>query len=506
MMSYPLNKIRILHLEDLSADAELVEWQLRKEDFDFEIMLVDNRESYRDALQSFSPDIIISDHSLPSFNSIEALNLKKEWNPDIPFILVTSTVSEEFAVRIMKEGASDYILKDRLERLPSSVINCIEKFKAEQEKFKVREELLESRANLKAILDNTDTGYILISPELMVASFNQRAVELAQFQFSKALRKGSYAPDFFKADRRQRIIEILNNAMLGNKTEYEISYSQPDGSYRWFFISYARILDAENKILGVIMSITDINRRKLSELEKDLITTDLIKRNSAMEQFSYIVSHNLRAPVTSILGLEYLLHDGGLNQEEIKEIHKALSDAAINLDTIVKDLNEILQVTQYASEQQTEILLPDLIEGIESALVHTIMKKKAKLIYDFSTVNILFAIRSNIYSIFYNLIQNGIKFHREGVAPVIHITCIRENNGILFSVKDNGKGIDLEKHEKNLFGLYNTFDQNLSGRGMGLFLVKTQVDLLNGQITVTSKLGEGTEFLISVPEASVNPN
>lgn len=499
-MSSGLNKIRILHLEDLPEDAELVEWQLRKGDFDFEILLVDNRESYQNALHSFSPDIIISDHSLPSFNSIDALILKKEWDPAIPFILVTSTVSEEFAVMVMKEGASDYILKDRLERLPSSVINCIEKFRAEQEKIKAREELLESRANLKAILDNTDTGYILISPELKVASFNQRAVELTQSQFSKPLTKGSFAPNFFREDRKHRIAEILNNAMLGQKIEYEISYAQPDGSYRWFFISYARILDAENKILGVIMSITDINRRKLSEIEKDRITTDLIKRNSAMEQFTYIVSHNLRAPVSSILGLEYLLRDGGLNEEESKEIHKALTDATSNLDTIVKDLNEILQVTQYSGEQLLDVSLPELIEGVESAIIQSIEKAQAKLICDFGSISSVKAIRSNLYSIFYNLILNSIKFHREGVPPLIRIEGKKEGDMILLSVKDNGQGIDLEKHEKSLFGLYNTFNNTSSGRGMGLFMVKTQVDLLNGMITVNSKEGEGTEFLISFPD------
>jgi PAS domain S-box-containing protein len=501
VISYPTYKIRILHLEDLPADAELVEWQLRKEGLDFEIMLVDNGEGYRNALYNYSPDIIISDHSLPSFNSIEALRLKIEWNPGIPFLLVTSTVSEEFAVSIMKEGASDYILKDRLERLPSSVINCIEKFKTEKEKLKVREELMESRANLKAILDNTDTGYILISPEYLVASFNQRAVELTQYQFFKPLKKGSYAPNFFREDRKRHIVEILNSAMLGNKIEYEVSYAQPDGSYRWFFISYSRVLDAENKILGVIMSISDINRRKLPELEKDLITADLIKRNSAMEQFSYIVSHNLRAPVTSILGLEYLLRESNLNEQESIEVHKALTDVTANLDNIVKDLNEILQVAQNSNEQLSDVSLQELIDGIESTIIHSIEKAKANLICDFTSVKSIKAVKSNLYSVFYNLIVNSIKYHRTGVAPVIFINGKREGNMIVFSVKDNGQGIDLEMHEKSLFGLYNTFHQNSSGRGMGLFLVKTQVELMNGIITVSSKLGEGTEFLITVPEA-----
>lgn len=506
-----MNKIRILHLEDLPEDAELVEWQLRKGDYEFEIMLVDDRQSYENALYNYSPDIIISDHSLPSFNSVDALILKKAWNPDIPFILVTSTVSEEFAVSAMKEGASDYILKDRLERLPSSVINCIEKFRVDQEVMEAQRQLLESRANLKAILDNTDTGYILISPELKVASFNHRAYELTQFHLCKPLTNGSFAPDLFSEERKYLIVDALNKAMLGQKIEYEISYSISDGSYRWYFVSYTQILDSENKVLGVIMAITDINNRKLSEIEKDRITTDLIKRNTTMEQFSYIVSHNLRAPVASILGLEYLLRDGDLTEEECKEIHSALLDAASDLDTIVKDLNEILQVTQYISEPITYVSLPELFKEIESALLSSIKKEQAKLIYDFNSVNLIKAIRSNLYSILYNLIINSINFHREGVPPVIQLSCKRVRDVVFISIKDNGQGIDLkkqdidlDKYEKSLFGLYNTFNINSSGRGKGLFMVKTQVELLNGTITVSSKLGEGTEFLISLPDPTIN--
>ena len=130
-------KIKILHLEDVSSDAELIDYELTKAHIEFEKRLVDTKEDYDSMLSEFNPDIILSDHSLPSFNSFRALEILKAKKLDIPFILVTATVSEEFAVDIMKQGAADYILKDRLQRLPSAIINSIEKHKLEQEKKEI---------------------------------------------------------------------------------------------------------------------------------------------------------------------------------------------------------------------------------------------------------------------------------------------------------------------------------------------------------------------------------
>src|SRR6266567_8274106 len=115
--------LKILHLEDLSADAEMVDRVLRKAQFHFERKLVLDKNDFVKALEDFTPDIILSDHSLPAFNSLEALRITRELGIPVPFILITATVSEEYAVNMIKEGASDYILKDRLERLPNAVQN-----------------------------------------------------------------------------------------------------------------------------------------------------------------------------------------------------------------------------------------------------------------------------------------------------------------------------------------------------------------------------------------------
>src|SRR5450432_650824 len=164
-------KIKILHLEDFPEDAELVEFELHTGKINFEKRVVDNKEDYKKLLSDFIPDIILSDHSLPSIDSFQALAILKEKGLDIPFILVTATMSEEFAVNIMKQGAADYILKDRLQRLPSAIINSIKKHRLEEEQKGSRERLLFH-------IENTPLGFIEWDNSGFAKSWSTRAEEI----------------------------------------------------------------------------------------------------------------------------------------------------------------------------------------------------------------------------------------------------------------------------------------------------------------------------------------
>jgi signal transduction histidine kinase len=115
---------------------------------------------------------------------------------------------------------------------------------------------------------------------------------------------------------------------------------------------------------------------------------------------------------------------------------------------------------------------------------------------DFSAVTELFTLRSYLHSIFYNLILNSIKYRQTDIPPAIMIKSDITQGGVTISVKDNGLGIDLGKKGKQLFGLYKRFHQHVEGKGMGLFMVKTQVEMLGGKITATSAVNKGTEFRI----------
>ena len=124
--------LKILILEDSATDAEIIQQLLVKKKLNCEFSVANNKETYLMALAEFHPDIILSDHSLPQFNSVDALVIARQRFSEIPFIMVTGTVSEEFAAEIIKSGADDYILKDRLTRLPGAIINAVQRRKSEK--------------------------------------------------------------------------------------------------------------------------------------------------------------------------------------------------------------------------------------------------------------------------------------------------------------------------------------------------------------------------------------
>lgn len=151
------NPIRIIHIEDSDSDVELVDRELKKYGINFLKLVVYKKEDFIRNLEDFSPDIVLSDHSLPSFNSIEALKILRETGSTIPFILVTGTMSEEFAVEVMKMGISDYLLKSHLKRIPDAILKAIEKWELQRAKEKAEQDLIQINKelrNLSAHLQN----------------------------------------------------------------------------------------------------------------------------------------------------------------------------------------------------------------------------------------------------------------------------------------------------------------------------------------------------------------
>ena len=128
------DSIRILFVEDVAADAEMIWHEISKSGIVFQKKLVDNREDYIEALKSFEPELIISDYSLPQFDGLSALVIKNEEDISIPFILVTGSVNEEIAVEIMKAGADDYVIKQNLSRLGPAIQNAMKKWELFREK------------------------------------------------------------------------------------------------------------------------------------------------------------------------------------------------------------------------------------------------------------------------------------------------------------------------------------------------------------------------------------
>ncbi|MGH2647978.1 MAG: response regulator, partial [Ginsengibacter sp.] len=164
--------LKILLLEDNETDAEIVERFLKNTNPHHEFRRVMNEDSYINALDEFQPDLILSDNSMPQFSATEALEIKKQRALQIPFIMISGTATEEFAAGIMKMGADDYLLKDRLARLPAAIDTALKQKKAEREKIEADRKIEESKNNLKAIFENTSEGFLLMNMDGTVKALN----------------------------------------------------------------------------------------------------------------------------------------------------------------------------------------------------------------------------------------------------------------------------------------------------------------------------------------------
>jgi len=254
-------------------------------------------------------------------------------------------------------------------------------------------------------------------------------------------------------------------------------------------------------VIGKYLLQNEDKEKRAAELaianeERITMVNDLMLRNIDLEQFAYIISHNLRAPVANIIGASSALNDPALSAEDKETLRKGINVSAMKLDDVVKDLNHILQVKGDINDIKEIVHFAALVEHIKSSILNLINKHNIEIRYNFSEINELFTLRSYLYSIFYNLISNSVKYRRADVHTLIEIKSSLVKNKLELIFTDNGTGIDLKKNSGDIFGLYKRFHTDIEGKGMGLFMVKTQVETLGGKISVQSKENEGTEFKI----------
>jgi PAS domain S-box-containing protein len=363
---------------------------------------------------------------------------------------------------------------------------------------KAEEAMLQSEANLSTIFENTDIGYVLCDTAHKIVSFNAKANDLSIGQFGKPLKTGNNGFAFFPKDKIPNIKKAIDKVLHNEVISYETSYSLSDGRIKWYDVRWIGVTGKKGANSGFILAFNDITARKISNIESDRITADLVKRNKDLEQFTYIVSHNLRAPVANIIGLSNMLNNFELDINECDEIKRALSNSINILDQTIMDLNHILEVSSHADVKNEVVSLKGLMDDLTLNLGSSIQKENAAISVDFAAADSVFTVKSFMYSIFYNLLTNGIKYKRPDTAPAILVYTRKKGDILEIGFKDNGKGID-ENNFKNLFGLYKRFDTGVDGKGMGLFMTKMQVENLGGKISAESKPGFGTTFKLEFP-------
>jgi signal transduction histidine kinase len=227
--------------------------------------------------------------------------------------------------------------------------------------------------------------------------------------------------------------------------------------------------------------------------------TELIKHNNELRQFSFSVSHNLRAPVASLLGLVALIDPKSITEEN-GEIFKHIQASTENLDSIIKDLIQIIDIRHDIFQVRQKISLEREFKSVLDILHQEIYKHNIVFRKNFSHGETIYSVKPMIHSILYNLVSNSIKYRSSDQTPVIEISTQEDKDQFVIVIQDNGLGIDLNTHKENIFKLYRRFHPHIEGRGLGLYLVKLQCEALGGSIDVESELNKYTKFTLQLPK------
>lgn len=244
-------------------------------------------------------------------------------------------------------------------------------------------------------------------------------------------------------------------------------------------------------------SLEDLVDVKNNELQRT--NEALQKYNGELRQFSYTVSHNLRGPVARLLGLSRLIdyRDDGLSADN-RKYTELLSHSAEELDQIIRELSRIIDIRNDLYVLKEKVLLEEEWTQVYHSLSGQI-GGDVKFVTDFSAAPFLYTIRPFLHSILYNLTSNAIRYRSPQRPLQVSVRSTLSQGQIRITVSDNGLGINLEQFGNNIFGMYKRFHTHVEGRGLGLYLVKTQTEALHGEVRVESKLNAGTTFHIDIP-------
>jgi signal transduction histidine kinase len=246
-----------------------------------------------------------------------------------------------------------------------------------------------------------------------------------------------------------------------------------------------------SKLRGVFM---DIDRYKNNEEALNTSHELLFRSHQQLKTFTHILSHNIRNHASNISLLSSLVNPDGMDDDN-RELFEKINKVSVGLNDTLNDLAAAIRIRESKIESE-ELSFREATGNVVEILESMILANGAKIKYHFSTKTIRYP-KLYLESIIMNLLSNAIKYRKENEPPVITLKTYQDDaDRTVLECRDNGQGIDLKLHGTRLFGLYKTFHTHKEAHGVGLFLIKTQVESQGGTIVVESEPGQGAVFKI----------
>jgi signal transduction histidine kinase len=362
----------------------------------------------------------------------------------------------------------------------------------------VAKELDKQKSFYENILNKIPTDIAVFGPDHRYLFVNPFAIQ------NDTLRKYIIGKDDFEYARyrnrdesiaKMRRAQFLEIKEKGKEIRWEDSIVNPAGQTITHLRRLFPVFDDEGSLAQVIGFGIDITERKQLEEKQSVLVKQLSAQNTQLLDFCNIVSHNLRGPLINMSMLVEFIEETN-DLDEIKLLVSKLNPVIESLNTTFNELVESIQVRQNLEIECEDIVMKDSLQRALDGLEMEIDKSNAELIIDLDEAPVVNFPPKYLSSIFHNLISNTLKYRSPDRRLKVEIKATRNENSIMLMVKDNGLGLDLEKHKDNVFKIGKVFHKHPNAKGLGLYMTKAQIEAMDGKIWLESTPDQGATFYI----------
>jgi PAS domain S-box-containing protein len=504
-----ISPIHILFVEDTIHDMELAIRELKRENLDFVSKRVETEKDLILELTYFKPELIISDYSMPNFDGMIALNIVNRTNPEIPVIIFTGSINEETAVKCMKAGAVDYVLKEKIKRLPFAVKEALEKKKIIKEKHETELALKESDTKFKEFAEQLTDVIFISDYNGIITYISPSSEKVFGFHPNEMIDK---VFTIFISDIQKEIALKSFNSLISTGIPTQnliLIMKRKDGSEFYSELNSSLIIK-DQQINGTIGVIRDITERKQWETELLDSKEKAELSNKLKDAFIANMSHEIRTPLNGILGMTSLIEEAFLKystpveERFFQTIQQSSKRLLRSIDMII-NLSRI-QIGEFPILQKN-IDLNLIISNLLMEYKDIAEKKSLNLIFENSYENtIVYFDEYCIILSLSNLIDNAMKFTNSGE---VIIKLYKENEKVKIDVSDTGIGIS-PSYISEIFKPYSQeetgYSRSYEGMGLGLSLTKKILEINNASISVRSVKNQGSTFTIIINNVMAENN